>query len=215
MLHSSTESFKNRFKTYTNFKSHLNKSCSFKTGLMNMLSTLDDLETPGFEAAPVHEEDGLQSSNVRMRGARNMFTTSPNPASDNMEGHAISLLKDRGPGRCIVCCELCKQGKNHSSRKGCRTKYGCYKCAVPYERQQQKKKSKRRRISEATMVNQKKIIRLCNVARFTDSSDQRTCFQIHHQSPGNYPPLPCDNSMEPEGTEDDEDEEDDEAGEAV
>jgi len=85
--------------------------------------------------------------------------------------------------RCIVCCESCKTGKAHH-RRGYKTKFGCFVCAQ----------------SAAASVNENikdaPILPLCQIARFKDQGENRTCFEIHH-SGGPYPILKCTTHEKP------------------
>ncbi|GBG25643.1 Hypothetical Protein FCC1311_018622 [Hondaea fermentalgiana] len=85
--------------------------------------------------------------------------------------------------RCIVCCETCKAGSIHH-RRGYKTKFGCYTCA----------QTAAAAVHES--VKDALILPLCQIPRFRQFGEERTCFAIHH-SGDPYPDLACTRQEKP------------------
>jgi hypothetical protein len=131
----------------------------------------------------------------------------------NMAGHFVATTKKNG--RCAVCCARCDSGASANTSEepdadseepidhyqyGRLTRHGCFTCYKKLWHAKKNTRRKRKRDSggradlspvkelrDDKLRASKHLFRLCDVARYTHKDDNRTCFEIHHQTAPDYP----------------------------
>lgn len=183
--HESATPITERFQSYSQFKNRLNSVRTLPMFLRQVMHVIKQVEP-----LPVHEVNIPQADIPHVKKKRRTsFGAGGVVMPENHKDHIPAFSKSNKRKRCIVCCHHCSTGNGHKWASGFLTTKGCYSCSALLARHELRKRGRSTgRVRAGDMTENEDIVPLYSQPRYKEHGDHRSCFEIHHETRGAYPP---------------------------